>query len=208
MIQKYNYWFFDKALSDRTCDHILRYGKQFNYQQGQIGGLEEPSKLSKKQFKDLKNKRKSDVTRLSANWIFREIHPYIHSANKKAGWNFQWDHSEAIQFTKYEVGEHYGWHADGWQTPYNRPHNLKEHGKIRKLSVTCQLTDPSEYKGGELEFKVLLDSTGQTRTYTCKEALPKGSIIVFPSYTVHKVKPVTAGTRYSLVLWNLGWPFK
>ena len=106
------------------------------------------------------------------------------------------------------MGEHYGWHADGWQTPYNRPHNLKEHGKIRKLSVTCQLTDPSEYKGGELEFKVLLDSTGQTRTYTCKEALPKGSIIVFPSYTVHKVKPVTAGTRYSLVLWNLGWPFK
>ena len=41
-----------------------------------------------------------------------------------------------------------------------------------------------------------------------KEMLPKGSIIVFPSFVWHRVKPVTKGTRYSLVLWNTGDPFK
>ena len=45
-------------------------------------------------------------------------------------------------------------------------------------------------------------------TVQCKEILPKGSIIVFPSYVWHRVKPVKKGTRYSLVLWNLGYPFK
>ena len=41
-----------------------------------------------------------------------------------------------------------------------------------------------------------------------KEILPKGSIIVFPSFVWHRVKPVTKGVRYSLVMWNLGYPFK
>jgi PKHD-type hydroxylase len=41
-----------------------------------------------------------------------------------------------------------------------------------------------------------------------KETLSKGSIIVFPSFVWHRVKPVTKGTRYSLVMWNLGYPFK
>jgi len=41
-----------------------------------------------------------------------------------------------------------------------------------------------------------------------KEILSKGSIIVFPSFLWHRVKPVTKGTRYSLVVWNLGYPFK
>jgi hypothetical protein len=40
------------------------------------------------------------------------------------------------------------------------------------------------------------------------EILPKGSIIVFPSFLWHRVKPVTRGVRYSLVLWHLGYPFK
>jgi len=41
-----------------------------------------------------------------------------------------------------------------------------------------------------------------------KEILPKGSIVVFPSFVWHRVQPVTKGTRYSLVVWNLGYPFK
>ena len=36
----------------------------------------------------------------------------------------------------------------------------------------------------------------------------KGTIIVFPSYLVHRVKPVVKGTRYSLVVWFCGEPFK
>jgi len=41
-----------------------------------------------------------------------------------------------------------------------------------------------------------------------KQILPKGSIVVFPSFIWHRVKPVTKGVRYSLVMWSLGYPFK
>ena len=43
---------------------------------------------------------------------------------------------------------------------------------------------------------------------SAKEILTKGSIIVFPSHVWHRVKPVTSGTRYSLVVWSIGDPFK
>ena len=43
---------------------------------------------------------------------------------------------------------------------------------------------------------------------TSKEARVKGSVIVFPSFVWHRVAPVTKGTRYSLVIWNLGFPFR
>jgi PKHD-type hydroxylase len=80
------------------------------------------------------------------------------------------------------------------------------------LSVTCQLTDGSEYTGGELQFDTrkydphLRDEN--QHVITSREILPKGSIVVFPSDVWHRVKPVTSGTRYSLVIWNLGYPFK
>ena len=78
--------------------------------------------------------------------------------------------------------------------------------------MTCQLTDGSEYKGGELEFDFrdydpnMRDESKHIRRVP--EILPKGSIVVFPSHLWHRVKPVTGGTRYSLVLWHLGNPFK
>jgi PKHD-type hydroxylase len=79
--------------------------------------------------------------------------------------------------------------------------------KIRKLSVTCSLSDPKDYKGGELEFQ-FRNRDDPTPTRPCLEILPRGSIVVFPSFVWHRVKPVTEGTRYSLVIWNLGYPFR
>ena len=136
---------------------------------------------------------------------------YIHKANRNAGWNFDFDRSEDCQFTKYKLNQYYDWHCDSWEEAYNKP-GTPDHGKIRKLSVTCQLTDGSEYKGGELEFD-FRDYNPNMREENrhlkkAKEILPKGSIIVFPSFVWHRVKPVTEGTRYSLVLLNLGYPFK
>ena len=75
-----------------------------------------------------------------------------------------------------------------------------------------ELTDGSEYEGGELEFDFrnydphIRDELKHLKQ--AKEILPKGSIVVFPSFVWHRVKPVTKGTRYSLVMWNLGYPFK
>ena len=74
---------------------------------------------------------------------------------------------------------------------------------IRKLSVTVSLSHPKEYEGGYLQFAATRD-WGDTFKLQCTEILPRGSICVFPSYTWHRVSPVTKGRRLSLVQWNLG----
>jgi len=78
--------------------------------------------------------------------------------------------------------------------------------KVRKISMTVNLTDPKNYAGGNLKFD--FGHHNVKRFHVCHEIRPRGSIIIFPSYTHHCVTPVTRGTRYSLVLWSLGKPWK
>ena len=201
---EHKYWYFKSALSPRFCDEVIRYGLSLKEVRARTG-VEKNSKLNL-------TARKSDVAWITDAWIFKEIYPYVHTANKNAGWNFDWDCCEDIQFTKYKIGQYYDWHCDSWDRPNDEKCVPILRGKIRKLSVTCQLTDGSEYEGGELEFDFrnynpnLRDEN--KHVVQAKEILPKGSIIVFPSHLWHRVKPVTSGTRYSLVAWNLGKPFK
>ena len=201
------YWYFQSAVPERICNDIVRYGKQLQDQMAVTGGYGNKT-LNQHQIKDLKKKRNSDVVWMNDRWIYNEIQPYIHKANTAACWNFQWDFSESCQFTKYNKGQFYDWHCDGWSGVYNKP-NTPSHGKVRKLSVTLTLSDPKEYKGGELEFDFRnLDPDKKRSVRKCKEILPKGSLVVFPGFVWHRVCPVKKGSRYSLVMWNLGWPFK
>ena len=204
-----HYWAFKSALTPRFCDEVIKYALSKEETMARTGGFGD-KELTQEQVLNMQRKRKSDLVWLNDTWIYKEIHPYVHRANKNAGWNFDWLRSESCQFTKYKHNQYYDWHCDSWDKPYEK--EGPEKGMIRKLSVTCQLTDSSEYSGGELQF--------DTRSYdphmrdedkhviTSKEILPKGSIVVFPSFVWHRVQPVTKGTRYSLVIWNLGYPFK
>jgi len=212
MILSNYYWYFRSALTPRFCDEVIEYALAQKEQIARTGDYQN-KKLSENEVKNLQRKRKSDLVWFSENWIYKELHPFVHEANKKAGWNFEWDRSEPCQFTKYKLNQYYDWHCDSWPKPYERKNpNALDKGKIRKLSMTCQLTDGSEYRGGELEFDFrnydphMRDEAKHLKKAT--EILPKGSIIVFPSSVWHRVKPVTKGIRYSLVVWHLGYPFK
>ena len=141
-LQNY-YYYFQSALTPRICDEIIEYGKRHKPEIAVTGGAEKNEHNIKKDgtfkksaLKKLHVKRKSDIVWMNDTWIYKEIHPYIHEANKLAGWNFDWDFSESCQFTRYGVGQYYGWHCDSWDKPYNKPDDLNSHGKIRKLSVT------------------------------------------------------------------------
>tara|TARA_R110000787_G_scaffold226729_1_gene334510 strand:+ start:1283 stop:1918 length:636 start_codon:yes stop_codon:yes gene_type:complete len=205
------FWYFKSVIPPRICDDIIKYGLSKKEGLARTGGFGD-KKLSKDQIQNMKKKRNSDITWLNDTWIYKEIQPYVHIANKNAGWNFDWDFSESCQFTKYKLNQYYDWHCDSWDKPYDKPDDKNTHGKIRKLSMTCQLTDGSEYEGGELEFDFrnyaphMRDEA--KHLIKIKEILPKGSIVVFPSELWHRVKPVTKGIRYSLVVWHLGYPFK
>ena len=202
------YWYFQSAVPSRICDEIVKYGKSLSDQMALTAGLgADPKKLNKKQVADLKQKRDSNIVWMSDRWIYKEIQPYVHQANANAGWNFQWDFSESCQFTKYEKGQYYDWHCDSWDRPYER--EGPEKGKIRKLSVTLTLSNPKDYKGGELEFDFRdKDPDKKPSIRKCTEILPKGSLVVFPSFVWHRVCPVKKGSRYSLVIWNIGWPYR
>jgi PKHD-type hydroxylase len=206
-LQNYYYWFKD-AIPHHVCDDIVRYGKQLQDQIAVTGGYS-GKKLNKKEVQDLKKKRDSDVVWLNERWIYNAIHPYIHAANRDANWNFQWDFSESCQFTKYKKGQYYDWHCDSWDRPYHKPEEPNSHGKQRKLSVTLSLSEDKDYSGGELEFDMRnQDPDKKANTHILKEIRSKGSLVVFPSDVWHRVKPVKRGVRHSLVIWNLGWPFK
>ena len=207
-LQNY-YWYYQKAVPEHICDKIVKYGLQIKEQMAITGGYGgDPKKMSAKAIKDLKKKRDSNIVWIAENWVYKEIHPFIRQANINAGWNFQWDWSEACQFTKYNKGQYYDWHCDSWERAYDKP-GTPSHGKTRKLSVTLSLSDEKDYKGGELEFDFRnLDPDKKRNTAICKEIKPKGSLVVFPSVVWHRVKPVKKGSRYSLVIWNLGRPFK
>ena len=208
---EYYYWYFQSAIPPKICDDIIKYGLDQKEQLALTGGLtekKEEEKLTEKELKDLSKKRKSNIVWMNDRWIYREIQPYIRIANQSAGWNFEWDWSESCQFTKYKLNQFYDWHCDSWNKPYDKPKDPNSHGKIRKLSVTVSLSDETEYEGGDFEFDFRQSDEGSNQPQVCKEIRPKGSIVVFPSFVWHRVKPVTSGTRYSLVMWNLGWPFR
>jgi hypothetical protein len=262
MILEYNYWYFKSAIPSYICDQIVELGlnKMQEYKEkygdqvitGSTGGWKQKQEgkdtvpINDETLDDLSQKgvdlekshsRDSDVVFLNNAELYDLVWPYIKTANKNANWNFDWDYTEDFQFTKYGVGQFYGWHTDSGSTPYQKfdpavdpvhlnpdgtpfldqfglpmpeDHNKTENprmiGKIRKISVTISLNDPAEYDGGNLKFD--LGPHRPDRYYECTEIRPKGSVIVFPSHINHQVTPVTRGTRYSLVCWNLGAPFK
>ena len=123
------YWYFTAALPIKFCDDVIEYGLQ-KQEQMAVTGLVGNKKLNKKEIKNLKYKRNSDVVWLNETWIYKEILPYVDIANKNAGWNFQWERSEDIQFTKYKLNQHYDWHCDSWKETYNIPNTFR-HNKIR-----------------------------------------------------------------------------
>jgi PKHD-type hydroxylase len=207
MFLNYHYWFFKKALSNKLCDDIVKSGLKQKSDKALTLGYEN-KKLNKKEKNSLLKLRNSEVSWLSDVWIYKEIHPYIHEANIRAGWNFDWDYTEKCQFTIYGKNQHYGWHYDSMTAPYDVPNNPNFNKKIRKLSAVISLSDPKDYKGGELLFDLSRSTNYLDKSIKCSEIKERGSIVVFPSFLWHTVTPVTKGTRYSLVTWSLGFPFK
>ncbi|HUF73295.1 MAG TPA: 2OG-Fe(II) oxygenase [Gammaproteobacteria bacterium] len=79
----------------------------------------------------------------------------------------------------------YDWHTD-----------FGDIAPRRTISITVQLSRPEDYDGGELELFFRSPPASMDRT--------RGAFIAFPSFAVHRVAPVTRGTRWSLVAWICG----
>lgn len=81
---------------------------------------------------------------------------------------------------------HFHWHNDYSHEAGDSP---------RKLTVIIQLSDGSEYEGGDLEI------FGAVKTIVPRK---RGTVLCLPSFVPHRVTPVTAGVRRIIVAWIAG----
>lgn len=146
----------------------------------------------------------------SSNWVAGLIWYYLQKTNKN---NFGYDITDfdngRLQYTVYGSDQHYEWHKDQDLESFYQPKlvdssSLRNTDKVeldsenvRKLSFSLLISDPSEFEGGELQFK---DNSGKTHIMTRE----KGKLVIFDSRTLHRVSPVEKGVRRSIVGWAVG----
>lgn len=173
--------YYTQVFSPEECQQIISYGKSLKSHVGDVNGSN-------------KELRKSSVSWIfpdeNTNWIYDRVRDIVLKLNEDYFKFHLIGFCEGFQFTEYKAPSgYYSTHIDKWKD-----------GPIRKLSITVQLSDPSDYEGGNFELFFANDP----------QIAPKeqGLLVCFPSYTLHGVTPVTKGTRYSLVAWISGDPFK
>lgn len=179
-----DYAYLIDAFTDDECDKIIKYGNSKELVVGATGGkLPTTDKIRKSMVNFIEPDKDFD-------WVYMKLTDIIDYLNNDF---FNFDllgFGENIQFTKYEAPTgHYSWHTDKFLGK-----------KIRKLSIVLQLSDEDDYVGGDLELKFGDNVDNMIRK--------RGTILCFPSYVLHRVTPVTEGTRYSLVAWITGPQFK
>ena len=174
------YAFWNNAFSKEECQTIINIAKD--------KGLTKGKTIGKSDVRDSKISWLYPCDNM--DWVFSKVTDITLNLNERF---FKFDLfgiNEGFQFTNYESPSgKYGKHID-------RATNIP----VRKLSISIQLTNPEDYNGGELK---LYD--GEEETVMSKE---QGTLVIFPSYVLHEVMPVTKGERNSLVTWVTGKQFK
>jgi len=181
-----NYYYYFNYLGDEDINKIIHIASYYNKVDGKLtNGLDYTY-------------RKSQVTGLPLNNDTRFMYDImiylLHDANNNM-WNFIItnivDNLQLSEYTEHpdSTGDHYDWHMDIGTDIFS----------TRKISMSIQLSDENDYEGGNLEFMINRSIIQAPRQ--------KGSVILFPSYLLHRVTNVTKGTRKSLVMWFNGPPF-
>jgi PKHD-type hydroxylase len=174
------YAFWNNAFSKLECETIINTAKN--------KGLVKGTTKGESDVRDSKISWLNPIDNM--DWVFRRVTDITLNLNERF---FKFDLfgiNEGFQFTNYEAPSgKYGKHID-------RSMNMP----VRKLSISIQLTNPEEYEGGELYL--YNDDKGTVMDKA------QGTLIMFPSYVLHEVMPVTKGERNSLVTWVTGKQFK
>ena len=123
------------------------------------------------------------------HWLYKRLESALSDARKNHYPVNVSGFYERIQLTRYRAEDsgHYAAHKD----------LAPGRASVRKLSMVALLSPPSDFEGGRLE---MLGAPSHCQ----KTELRQGTLVVFPSYELHRVTPITKGTRWSLVTWLHG----
>ena len=184
MVDLQNYYYFKEGFSKEELNKIYNDVAFIPFQKAGTGESNENEDTSV---------RSSQIKWVHAtqewSWLYDKLMAMITEANNSL-WKFNlYGALDAIQYTEYHASEngHYGWHQD------IGPGVLS----TRKISLTVQLSDPTEYEGGDLEYF----KGGDPNTNAIKVDRHQGLVFIFPSFMLHRVTPITKGVRRSFVLW-------
>ena len=171
----------EQVFTAAECARIVALGGPAK--PGQVAGTEDQARFRDSRVAWLRPGPETE-------WIFArtlELVQQVNAANYEieiAGF------TEPLQVAEYAAGQYYDWHLDIGNGPIS----------IRKISFIAQLTDPASYQGGAVEVFSAKEPHAMPR--------PQGSVILFPSYVLHRVAAVTSGLRRSLVGWIGGPHFR
>ena len=192
-----SYYNLQNIFSSEEIEKILINSLSMDFQPSIVGKYDGQGKMNDISDTELRSSNIKWIPKTQSwEWLYKKLHDCLVSANNE-NWNFTIASIDTdIQYSEYDASQngHYSWHADMDAGQFS----------LRKLSLTVQLSDPSEYEGGDLEFF----TGGNYETMKKSVEKEKGLVTIFPSYMLHRVKPVTKGTRKSLVLWVGGCQFR
>ncbi len=187
---------YPRVFTPRQCERIIALGRSLGAEDGRVGSGEGD-------YVEEEASRKARAAWIDAEddslWIFDKLTKVAQRANRVYGFDLL-GFTEPAQFTIYdERGSFYDWHQDG----------LAGELAGRKLSIVVQLSDPDEYTGCDLELFNVVQELGADYAEDWRdEARGQGAVIVFPAFEYHRVTRLRSGTRYSLVSWIGGPPFR
>jgi PKHD-type hydroxylase len=192
MFTTYSWVYWDKAFTNDELDTITSYCVSKGTEPSTIIGTSNPKDVEKFRVSVTKFHQRNNET----SWIFDKFNEVIAKLNEQF-YGFNLNGYDAFQYTEYDSEKlgRYDWHMDTQLGPSTTQ-------ETRKLSVVLNLTEPDkDYRGGS--FQINLGSEEESELVS----LPKGRIIAFPSFLIHRVTPVMEGVRRSLVIWVTGPKF-
>ncbi|NHN27512.1 2OG-Fe(II) oxygenase [Flavobacterium jejuense] len=184
---KYNFAefiYYTGLLLPQEIDKILSFWEEDKTIKATISGEDKYNdELRKSSVMFIDNTPEND-------WIYNKLAGLAIASNNERYWFDLLGFHQELQLTRYSEGDFFDWHLDFGA------------GEIsaRKLSMTIQLSDEDSYEGGDLQFMINNRIENAPRK--------KGTIIIFPSFIMHRVTPITKGTRQSIVGWVSGPPYR
>jgi predicted 2-oxoglutarate/Fe(II)-dependent dioxygenase YbiX len=179
----YTYLCFQDALTIDSCNKLIEsLESQVQGEDAHIGMGS--AGLVNKEIRDVKRVNLPSYRGIGATMAGMGL-----SANMQA-WKFDVTHANQCDYLKYDVEGHYCAHVDTFMSPTN--------AECRKLTILVFLND--DFEGGKLFLQ-----DGHEKIYPPQAP---GTCLIFPSFMLHGVEPVTKGIRRSIVTWLVGPWFK
>lgn len=194
------YVYYERVLSPVECDAIAQLGEAKNPGAGTIGNGDDSGGVENAEYRKVMTSQlvpQDAISGSDISWLFARVRDRVMWANAdhfRFDLHGLWQNINYLRYdeakTESEIPGHYDWHQDFGGGESSQ----------RKLSVVIQLSKPEDYDGCRLHLH-------NEREFDPGH-VQQGDMVIFPSWTVHRVTPITRGRRRALVSWVSGPPLR